>query len=95
MWCDDLAEHEKHCAECNRDLRHIGEEASEHYEYVPAQMLVIEDACQKYACACTVKTASKPARPIEKSTAGARLLAHVVVSKLADHLPIHRQARIS
>ncbi len=90
----DLAEEDKHCAECHEDLRRIGEEVSERYEYVPAQMLVIEDACQKYACACTVKTAAKPAQPIEKSTAGASVLAHVIVSKLADHLPIHRQAKI-
>jgi transposase len=90
----DLAEEDKHCAECHEDLRRIGEEVSERYEYVPARMLVIEDACQKYACACTVKTAAKPAQPIEKSTAGASVLAHVIVSKLADHLPIHRQAKI-
>ena len=90
----DLAEQDKHCAECQEDLRRIGEEVSERYEYVPAQMLVIEDACQKYACACTVKTAAKPAQPIEKSTAGASVLAHVIVSKLADHLPVHRQAKI-
>jgi transposase len=90
----DLAEEEKHCATCQEDLRHIGEEVSERYEYIPAQMLVIEDACQNYACACTVKTATKPAQPIEKSTAGASLLAHVIVSKVADHLPVHRQAKM-
>lgn len=90
----DLTEEQKHCATCQQDLRHIGEEVSERYEYIPAQMLVVEDACQKYACACTVKTATKPAQPIEKSTAGASLLAHVIVSKLADHLPVHRQAKM-
>jgi hypothetical protein len=57
-------------------------------------MKVIEDACFTYACACTVKTASKPSQPIEKSTAGASVLAHVIVSKLADHLPLHRQAKM-
>lgn len=90
----DLNDKEKHCAACDQDLRHIGEEVSERYEYVPAQVMVVEDACQKYACACTVKTASKPSQPIEKSTAGASLLAHVIVSKVADHLPIHRQAKM-
>jgi transposase len=72
----------------------MGEEISERYEYIPAQMLVIEDVCKKYACACSVKTASKPSQPIEKSTAGASLLAQVIVSKVADHLPVHRQAKI-
>jgi len=90
----DLTEEEKHCASCSEDLRAIGEETSEHYEYIPAQLLVIEDVCKKYACACTVKTAGKPPQPIEKSVAGASLLAQVIVSKIADHLPVHRQAKI-
>jgi transposase len=90
----DLAESEKHCGDCGEDLRRIGEEVSERYEYVPAQMKVIEDACLSYACACTVKTAGKPAQPIEKSTAGASVLAQVIVAKFADHLPLHRQGKI-
>ena len=65
----DLPDAEKHCSECHQALRKIGEEVSERYEYLPAQMKVVEDACFTYACACTVKTASKPPQPIEKSTA--------------------------
>jgi transposase len=90
----DLAETEKHCAACGQDLRQFGEETSERYEYIPAQVLVIEDVCKKYSCQCTVKTAGKPSQPIEKSTAGASLLSQVIVAKHADHLPLHRQARI-
>jgi transposase len=90
----DLAEEEKHCAACQHDLRPIGEESSERYEYIPAQLTVIEDVCKKYACDCTVKTATKPPQPIEKSTAGASLLAQVIVAKTADHLPLHRQEKI-
>src|ERR1700687_3128844 len=90
----DLAEEEKHCAACQQDLRPIGEESSERYEYIPAQLTVIEDVCKKYACACTVRTAAKPPQPIEKSTAGASLLAQVIVAKTADHLPLHRQEKI-
>jgi transposase len=90
----DLADGEKHCAACQQDLRPIGEESSERYEYVPAQLTVIEDICKKYACACTVKTATKPPQPIEKSTAGASLLAQVIVAKNADHLPLNRQEKI-
>jgi transposase len=90
----DLAEQEKHCSACQQDLRPIGEESSERYEYIPAQLTVIEDICKKYACACTVKTATKPPQPIEKSTAGASLLAQVIVAKTADHLPLHRQEKI-
>lgn len=90
----DLAQEEKHCSQCDQDLRPIGEETCERYEYIPASLTVIEEACFKYACACTVRTAGKPAQPIEKGIAGASLLAHVIVSKMADHLPLHRQEKM-
>ena len=90
----ELAEADKHCSDCQQALRHIGAEVSDRYEYIPAQMLVIEDACQKYACPCKIRTANKPAQPIERSTASASVLAQVIVSKVADHLPVHRQAKI-
>jgi transposase len=83
-----------HCEACHQDLRPIGEETSERYEYVPAQLTVVEDVCKKYACACTVKTATKPPQPIEKSVAGASLLAQVIVAKTVDHLPLNRQEKI-
>src|SRR2546423_10335249 len=57
-------------------------------------MNVIQDVCLKYACDCTVRTATKPPQPIEKSTAGASLLAQVVVAKWADHQPLHRQEKM-
>src|ERR1044071_2299373 len=90
----DLAESEKHCTGCGKDLRLITEETSERYEYIPASMKVIQDVCLKYACDCTVKTATKPPQPIEKSTAGASLLAQVIVAKWADHQPLHRQEKM-
>src|ERR1700674_1823599 len=90
----DLEEAEKHCALCAQQLREFGEETSERYEYIPAQLIVIADVCKKYSCACTVKTAGKPSQPIEKSTAGASLLTQVIVSKYADHLPLHRQVKM-
>ena len=90
----DLAEAEKHCAGCGKDLRLIEEETSERYEYIPASFKVIEDVRLKYACDCTIRTADKPAQPIEKSTASAGLLAQVIVAKWADHQPLHRQEKI-
>ena len=90
----DLAAEEKHCSDCQQDLHLLGEETSERYEYIPAQFLVIEDVCKKYACACTIKTATKPSQPIAKSSAGASLLAQVIVGKIADHVPLHRQGKI-
>ena len=90
----DLPEAEKHCGCCGRDLRLIAEETSERYEYIPASLKVIEDVRRRYACECTVKAAGKPAQPIEKSTAGASLLAHIIVAKWADHQPLHRQQQM-
>jgi len=89
----DLAEAERQCPQCQGQMHRIGEEVSERLEYVPASLEVIEEACQKYACAkgCTVVTAPKPAAPIEKGLAGPGLLAHVAVSKYGDHLPLNRQ----
>jgi transposase len=90
----DLPDADKHCSRCQQKLRRIGEETSERYEYIPASVTVIEDASLKYACACTVRTAGKPPQPIEKSIAGASLLAQVIVAKNVDHLPLHRQEKI-
>ncbi len=92
----DVPAEQRQCPECHSELRHIGEEVSERLEYVPASLHVIEEACQKYACAkgCTVVTATKPPAPVEKGMAGPGLLAHVAVSKYGDHLPLHRQEAI-
>ena len=92
----DLAEGQRQCPQCQGDLKRIGEDVSERLEYVPASLVVIQEACQKYACAegCTVVTAEKPTPPIEKGLAGPGLLAQVAVSKYADHLPLHRQEEI-
>jgi len=92
----DLAETDRRCPQCHGEMKHIGEDIREELEYVPASLEVIEQACQKYACpkGCRVVTAEKPAAPIEKGLAGPGLLAHVAVSKFADHLPLHRQESI-
>jgi transposase len=92
----DLEPEERICPECRETLRPIGEEVSERLEYVPSSLYVIEDVCRKYACprGCRVVTASKPMQPIEKGLPGPGLLAHVAVSKYADHQPLYRQAEM-
>jgi transposase len=89
----DLGEQERQCPHCQSELRRIGEEFSEKLEYVPASLYVIEEVCQKYACAkgCTAVTAEEPMATIEKGLPGPGLLAHVAISKYGDHLPLHRQ----
>jgi transposase len=80
-------------------LTRIGEEVSETLDYIPARLQVIEHVRAKYA-ACgkdgesTVVTAALPAAPLPKANASAGLLAHVLVSKYQDHLPLNRIERI-
>jgi len=91
----DLSETEK--AEFD-SVERIGEEISETLEYTPAKLIVIEHARAKYACRkdgeSTVRTAFAQPSPLPKSNAGAGLLAQVLVSTFADHLPLNRQESI-
>lgn len=92
----DVPETDKVCA-CGHAKTRIGEAVSEKLEYVPASLVVIETARLKYACpVCHAGVVEAPAPPqaIEKSLAAEGLLAHVVVSKYADHLPLYRLAGI-
>ena len=92
----DLPAEERQCPHCREALRPIGQEVSERLEYVPASLYVLEEICRKYGCpkGCTVLTAQKPMQPIEKGLPGPGLLAHVAVSKYADHQPLHRQEQM-
>jgi transposase len=70
---------------------------TEQLEYIPASLFVWRHVQGKYVCkACEghVVPAAKPRQPIEKSLAGSGLLAHVIVSKYADHQPLNRQTKI-
>ena len=92
----DVPESDKTCA-CGQPMTRIGESVSEKLEYVPASLRVIETARFKYACPrCHegVIEAAAPPQAIEKSLAGEGLLAHVVVAKYVDHLPLYRLERI-
>lgn len=82
------------CPDCGGTLTAMGTEVTEELEYVPARFKVIRHERDKFACrGCdTVITAPMPARPIEKGLAGPGLLAHVLVSKYVDHLPLYRQS---
>lgn len=85
------------CRECQVNLRRIGEEVSEQLEYVPASLFIREHARIKYACPqCqgNVVIGTLPLQPIAKGIPGPGLLAHVLTSKYADHLPLHRQEGI-
>lgn len=84
------------CPDCGGELKHLGEDVSEILEYVPARFKVIRQVRPKLACACCerIVQAEAPSRPIERGVAGPGLLAHVLVSKYCDHLPLYRQSEI-
>ena len=85
------------CPDCGTTRIKIGEDIREQLEYVPASLVVLRHVRPKYACkACegNVAIAERLPEPIEKGLPGPGLLAHVIVSKYADHLPLYRQERI-
>jgi transposase len=92
----DVPEAEKICR-CGTAKARIGEAVSEKLDYVPASVRVIETVRPKYACPhCHdgVSIAAAPPQAVERSLATEGLLAHVVLSKYLDHLPLYRLERI-
>jgi len=84
------------CPCCGKAMPLIGEERSERLDKVPAIFRVIVTRRPKYACACGESVAQAPAPPrlIEGGIPTEALIADVVVSKYANHLPLYRQAQI-
>lgn len=82
---------------CGAERHVIGEDTSERLDTIPAQFRVIVTRRPKYACrSCTngVVQAPAPARLIPGGMPTEVMVAHVLVSKYADHLPLYRQAQI-
>jgi transposase len=84
------------CPCCGGELHVIGETVSEMLDHVPARLRVIRICRPRYGCrACgTIHQAPAPERPIAKGLASPGLLAHVLVAKYCDHLPLYRQSQI-
>jgi transposase len=79
------------CPCCGGPLHVIGETVSEMLDHVPARLRVIRICRPRYGCrTCgTIHQAPAPERPIAKGLATPALLAHVLVSKYCDHLPLY------
>jgi len=84
------------CPDCGGKLKHLGEDVSEMLEIEPIRFKVISQVRPKLACTCCdrIVQAEAPSRPIARGVAGPGLLAHVLVSKYGDHLPLYRQSEI-
>jgi len=84
------------CPCCAGPLHAVGDTVSEMLDFVPARLRVIRICRPRYGCrACgTIHQAPAPERPIAKGLASPALLAHVLVAKYSDHLPLYRQSQI-
>jgi transposase len=85
------------CPCCRAAMTVIGEDTSERLDVIPAQFRVIVTKRPKLACrACpgTVVQEPAPDRLIEGGLPTEALVAHVLVARYADHLPLYRQAQM-
>lgn len=84
------------CPACGGELRRLGEDVREELEYVPGSFRRMRHVRPKLSCrSCeTIVQAPPASMPIPKGKAGPGLIAHVLVSKYCDHLPLYRQSAI-
>jgi transposase len=84
------------CPQCGGALHKIGADVTETLDYVPGRFKVVRHVREAFACrACEIVVQTPaPHHTIARGRAGPGLLAHIVVSKFDDHLPLYRQAEI-
>lgn len=84
------------CRACGGALRKVGEDVTEILEYRPGRFEVVRHVRPAFSCrTCEAMTqAPMPSLPIERGRPGPGLLAHVLVSKYCDHIPLYRQSEI-
>src|SRR5580693_7459730 len=84
------------CPACGGGMGKLGEDVTEVLDYVPGHFQVIRHVRPKYACtACDAITqAPAPAMPTPRGRATPATLAHLLVSKYCDHIPLYRQSEI-
>ena len=94
--CGPTCRSRRHARIAAENCASLGEDVSEVLERIPSRFQVIRHVRVKLACACCerIVQAAAPSRPIERGVAGPGLLAHVLVSKYGDHLPLYRQSEI-
>lgn len=92
----ELQASERHCT-CGKVLARIGEEVLEQLAVIPQQYYVIRHVRPAFACSCKacIRSASMPAQPLPACQVSPQLLAHVMVSKYLDGLPLYRQEKIA
>ncbi len=93
----DVSETEKTCSSCLKEKQAIGEDVTEILEHVPSQLFVRRIIRPRYACKNHpeegVTQAKAKGRLIEKGSVGEGLLAHVLLNKYVNHMPLSRQEK--
>ncbi len=84
------------CPDCGGALRLVGEDVAEILDFIAARLKVVEIHRPKKSCRDCERMVQTPAppRPIPRGMAGPALLAHILVAKYDDHLPLYRQGEI-
>ncbi|ASG24025.1 IS66 family transposase [Nitrospirillum viridazoti] len=84
------------CPACGAGMSRLGEDVTEVLDYVPGRFQVLRHVRPKYACQrCDhISQAAAPNLPIPRGRPSPALLAHVLVAKYGDHLPLYRQSAI-
>ena len=84
------------CPDCGGALRLVGEDVAEILDFIAAKLKVIEVHRPKKSCRDCERMVQTPApsRPIPRGLAGPGLLAHILVTKFDDHVPLYRQGEI-
>ena len=93
----ELTPPETACPCCRAAMVVIGQDTSERLDVIPAQLRVLVTRRPKLACrACMGVVVQQPAPPrlIEGGLPTEALVAHVLVARYADHLPLYRQAQM-
>jgi transposase len=94
----DVPEADKVCTHCGEAKARIGQDEARVLQFIPARFELHIHVLPKYACSrCRdgVVAPETPVRPLSGCIAGAGVLAQVVVSKFAEHLPLYRFEDIS
>lgn len=84
------------CPVCGGEMRKVGEDVTRILDYIPGHFEVVRHIRPAFSCRRCESMVQNPmpSLPIERGQAGAGLLAHILVGKYCDHLPLYRQSGI-
>lgn len=93
----ELDDHERQCGSCGETMERIGEDVNEQLSIVPRQYYVARHVRGRYACSCKdcAKNAPMPVHPLPGAQVTPIMIAHIMVSKLLDGLPLYRQEKMA